>query len=144
MHRIKNYKLLMVGTGELEEAVKKAIELHHLEDAVQLMRKIPNSDIWELYRMADVFVNLNRQEIFGMAILEAMYYSCKVVACHAPGPDFIIDSGRTGFLVNRNDEIVDTILKGNICAEDAHESIVNKFTWDSMASKIIKLLEENE
>lgn len=140
----KNYKLLMVGTGELEDAVKKAVELHQLEDVVQMIQKIPNSDIWELYRMADVFVNLNKQEIFGMAILEAMYYGCKVVACHAPGPDFIIESEKTGFLVDGNNEVAEKILKGNIREEDAHESIVTHFTWDNMASKIVKLLEENE
>lgn len=32
--------------------------------------------------MADSFVNLNQQEIFGMAILEAMYYGC--MGCSRP------------------------------------------------------------
>ena len=65
-----DYKLLMVGTGELKVAVETRINELELQDAVQVVERIPNSDIWELYRLADAFVNLNQQEIFGMAILE--------------------------------------------------------------------------
>ncbi len=85
-----SYKLLMVGTGELKTAVEDRIEKFNLQDIVQVVERIPNSDIWELYRLAGAFVNLNQQEIFGMAILEAMYYGCKVVAWKAPGPNLII------------------------------------------------------
>lgn len=46
-----SYKLLMVGTGELKNAVEARIEKLDLEDAVQLVERIPNSDIWELYRI---------------------------------------------------------------------------------------------
>ena len=75
-----SYKLLMVGTGELRKAVAEKINECTLAEFVQMIERIPNREIWELYRMADAFVNLNQREIFGMAILEAMYYGCKVVA----------------------------------------------------------------
>lgn len=88
-----SYRLLMVGTGPLKEAVDEKIKNADITNVVKQIEKIPNSDIWELYHFADCFVNLNQQEIFGMAILEAMYYGCKVVAWHAPGPDFIIEDG---------------------------------------------------
>lgn len=38
-----------------------------------------------------------------MAILEAMYYGCKVVAWDAPGPNLIIENGKSGWLVRDAD-----------------------------------------
>ena len=74
------YKLLMVGMGELKDEIIQCIDELGVSRGIRLIDRISNCDIWELYRFADAFVNLNQQEIFGMAILEAMYYGCKVVA----------------------------------------------------------------
>lgn len=68
-----NY-LLMVGTGALLEQTKQQINLLGLQNRVKIIERIPNKDIWELYCLSDVFVNLNYTEIWGMVLLEAMYY----------------------------------------------------------------------
>lgn len=133
------YKLLMVGTGGLKDAVIDCIEEQSVSGGVQLIDRIPNCDIWELYRFADAFVNLNRQEIFGMAILEAMYYGCKVVAWKAPGPDFIIEDGVNGFLVDSNETAIDGIINGKIDSSVAHKRVVECFTWDIAANRIVML-----
>ena len=135
-----NYKLLMVGTGELKAAVETRTKELALQDAVQLVERIPNSDIWELYRLADSFVNLNQQEIFGMAILEAMYYGCKVVAWVAPGPNLIIENGKSGWLTESNDEVMERILDATDVGEEAHRRILREFTWESSAKKIITII----
>lgn len=136
------YKLLMVGTGELKDEVIRCIEEQKVSGDVRLIDRIPNCDIWELYRLADAFVNLNRQEIFGMAILEAMYYGCKVVAWRAPGPDFIIENGISGFLVDSNETAEDAVLNGEIDSSAAHTRVVDCFTWDIAADKIVTLAEQ--
>ena len=136
------YKLLMVGTGELKVAVIQCIEEQGVLEDVQLIDHIPNRDIWELYRFADAFVNLNQQEIFGMAILEAMYYECKVVAWNAPGPDFIIKDGESGFLVGSDEAAVDLILNGEIDGSSAHKRVMDCFTWDIAANKIVTLADK--
>lgn len=135
-----SYKLLMVGTGELKSAVEDRIEKCNLQNVVQIVERIPNSDIWELYRLADAFVNLNQQEIFGMAILEAMYYGCKVVAWKAPGPNLIIENGRSGWLAESNEEVVEKILDTTDVGEAAHRSVLSEFTWESSAKKIITVI----
>ena len=85
-----DYRLLMVGQGELLESVQQEIRKSQLENVVIIHKKVPNDRMWELYRMSDCYVNLNTHEIFGMAILEAMYYENVVVALRAPGPELII------------------------------------------------------
>lgn len=135
------YKLLMVGKGELKQAVEKKISELSLADDVQMIEQIPNSDIWELYRFADAFVNLNQQEIFGMAILEAMYYGCKVVAWNAPGPKLIVANKDCGFLAESNQEIIEEIIADNCRSiEKAKRHVMENYTWDSTARKIVKRL----
>ncbi|MCD7883768.1 MAG: glycosyltransferase [Lachnospiraceae bacterium] len=135
-----NYRLLMVGSGLLNEVVDEKIMNADLTDVVMRIEKIPNSDIWELYRFADCFVNLNQQEIFGMAILEAMYYGCRVVAWHAPGPDFIIENNVSGCLVNNDSAVIEKCCAQVAVSENAHKRIVQKFTWKSTAVAMSKAM----
>lgn len=130
----KRYKLLMIGKGELLDAAKQAAQ----GADVRFVEQVPNRDMWELYRIADAFVNLNQQEIFGMAILEAMYYECKVVAWKAPGPSFIIGEDKYGSLCESNAEILSAIVKNGIDPAAAHARIINSFTWESAAKLIYR------
>ncbi|MCD8131036.1 MAG: glycosyltransferase [Lachnospiraceae bacterium] len=132
------YRLLMVGTGPLKESLDEKIKSEDLTDNVIQIEKILNSDIWELYCLADCFVNLNQQEIFGMAILEAMYYGCKVVAWNAPGPDFIIEDGVSGYLVDSENAVIENCRTQVDVSENAHKRIVEKFTWKSTAESMSK------
>ena len=140
-HQDCDYRLLMVGVGELRDAVDSTVEIRGLSNYVQIIDRIPNKNIWELYRIADSFVNLNQQEIFGMAILEAMYYGCKVVAWKAPGPSFIIEDGVSGFLADSDVGILEAIAEKTIAPKETHERIINHFTWDKTAEKIVSLAE---
>ena len=137
----KSYKLFMVGTGELKNAVKDRIKELALSEYVQTIERIPNNEIWELYRMADAFVNLNQQEIFGMAILEAMYYGCKVIAWKAPGPNLIIENGVSGWLAESKEGIIKAVENTSDISEAAHKRIVENFTWESSAKRILSTLE---
>ena len=125
----KKARLIMVGKGELLDDVKKAAQ----DCAVTFIEQIPNDQIHKLYLLTDVFVNLNQQEIFGMAILEAMYYGCTVVAFNAPGPSFIIENGKSGWLVNTNNEAVDAILTKGLSKNDIKERVISNFLWNSTA-----------
>ena len=134
------YTLIMIGTGELKSVVENRIMKLGLTDNVQMIERVPNSEIWELYRMANVFINLNQQEIFGMAILEAMYYGCKVVAWKAPGPNLIIENTKSGYLAANNEEVIKFVLDTTDITEEAHKRISSDFIWGSSAKKILSIL----
>lgn len=136
-----NYKLLMIGSGILKNDVEKTIRKEHLDSKVQLLDRIPNKDIWELYRFAEAFVNLNQHEILGMAILEAMYYGCKVVAWNAPGPDSMIENGVSGWIVENNQQVIEKIEDITPVGKAAHDRIMDRFLWGSTATKIYSVLE---
>lgn len=138
-----SFRLLMVGSGELSTAVTATVARQGLKGMVFRIERIPNSEIWELYRMAAAFVNLNRQEIFGMAILEAMYYGCKVVAWNAPGPDCIIENGVSGWLVSSGEQAVQKILDPADVSKAAHNRVVSSFLWKTTADKMMLYMRKN-
>jgi 1,2-diacylglycerol 3-alpha-glucosyltransferase len=137
----------MIGKGVLLDLIKRLIEQEHMTDCVTLVPQIANDKIWKYYVAADVYVNLNKVEIFGMAMLEAMYYECPVVAWRAPGPDYIFKDRVTGALCDSGDEMVQRI--GEIL-ENRPEEMIRKakqhveqdFMWDSTADIIEKLIWE--
>ncbi len=86
VRRQKPCKLLLVGEGIQSDELKARIAACEWAADIILIDRIPNDQIWKIYAAADYFVNLCRTEIFGMAILEAMYYEVSVAALVAPGP----------------------------------------------------------
>lgn len=140
-----SYRLIMVGQGELFEAVQQEIQQSGLDKVISLVKKLPNDQMWELYCMAHCYVNLNDHEIFGMAILEAMYYECPVVALFAPGPDYIMDHGAYGFLCKDEEELINTIKCSNIkeVTEKEHDRVCNTFTWEQSALQLLSVIKEH-
>lgn len=137
-----NYRLLMVGQGELLEEVEQEIKKCQLEQVVNIHKKVPNDRMWELYRMSECYVNLNTHEIFGMAILEAMYYENVVVALRAPGPELIIDDERTGYLCDEEESLINRVLATDKTklGQQAHGSIVERFLWEKSAEQMMKII----
>lgn len=135
-----NYRLIIIGEGPLLQQVKLRISKYSLESNIRIINKVLNKDMWMYYCVADVFINLNKQEIFGMAILEAMFYGCTVIAWKAPGPELIIEDGRSGYLVESIEEIFKILLGSNKdISNDAYDRVANNFTWRSSAKKISSL-----
>ena len=143
--RDESYKLLIIGKGSLKDQVIQEIKANKLDDKVVYIPEVANAVIWETYRICDAFVNLNKQEIFGMVLLEAMYYETKIVAWHAPGPDLIIENGISGFLVSNEEELYDSILSISVeTRKNAHKRVVDSFTWNYSANVICSLLKNEK
>lgn len=136
----KNFKLILVGKGKLKEQLISKINDLKLQDRVIYIESIPNKDIWELYHLSDYFINLNRNEIFGMAILESMYYRCCTIAIEAPGPNYIIENGVSGFIVNNENDITELLENNEIHSEkigiNSNKTISENFMWGNI-EKII-------
>ena len=137
-----SYRLLMIGQGELLEQVKQSISQASLNDVVTVVEKIENSRIWEAYRIAYAYVNLNKHEIFGMSILEAMYYECPVAALEAPGPDYIMEHGKYGFLCKNEQEIYNKMDTACLTKdiEASKKRISEKFMWQQSAKAFIDII----
>ena len=146
-----SYRMISIGKGELQETFEQKIEHLGLQEVIYRIESIPNDQVWKYYCMSDVMVNLNRVEIFGMAILEAMYYGCPVVARRAPGPEYILTDHVDGFLCDNSEEIISNV-KGLCRDKDLHEKIteaaksriMKDFIWQATAQIMLDTIEKKQ
>ncbi|MFG6367051.1 MAG: glycosyltransferase family 4 protein [Lachnospiraceae bacterium] len=139
----KQYRLLMVGQGELSEATERAVNNSGLNRVVTIYKKVPNEKMWELYCLSECYVNLNTHEIFGMAILEAMYYEGIVIALDAPGPSFIIENEKSGYICDTEDMLIKRILEAGCkkIGTDAKKRILEQFVWEKSAKEMLEIVD---
>lgn len=138
----KRFRLVMVGQGELADTVKTRITKDNLTQYVTIYDKMSNDKMWELYRISEFYINLNTHEIFGMAILEAMFYECTVIALNAPGPAYIIEDSVSGYLCENEAEIVRKVMSHNNrqMGSAASKHVLDYFTWDKSAQSLLKIV----
>ncbi|SNX52924.1 glycosyltransferase family 4 protein [Thermoanaerobacterium sp. RBIITD] len=142
------YSLLMVGSGLLKQRIFHEISISNLNSKFYYIEKISNKDIWEIYKLSDVFINMNDAEIYGMSILEAMYYKCPIIAVKAPGPKFIIDDNETGYIIEDYDmqkwilAIKKAIKNRKEIGDKANKKITQELNWDVISIQYIELYQE--
>ena len=131
--------LVAIGKGELSAALRERLEALGLAGRCTLIESLPNAEVQPYYHAADAFINFNDHEIFGMSILEALYAGCPVIARHAPGPDFILRQGETGFLADTIDDFVSALGKITpAMGENAHREILERFQWSATARLMLE------
>lgn len=138
----KQFRLLIIGRGELREQVAEKIKRLGLEEDVRMIESIPNSEMWKIYTMSDYYLNMNREEIFGMAIMEAVYYCCSVVAVNALGPSITLDGMKGHQLCNTDEELVQRLLEpypDRDVLEESSARLLERFTWDRCAEAFLKI-----
>jgi len=144
----KDVKLLLIGKGE-EEYKKICFDLikeYSLEDKIVYKEYIKQELLPRLYNLSDVFLLPTRYEIFGMVLLEAMYFEVPVITTYNGGSNMLIDNGKNGFVIdNFNiDEWKDAtfeLLKNKELSKEiainAKEKIAKEFTWDVLTDKFL-------
>lgn len=137
LEKLPDAVLVMIGTGAMDAEVEREAQNLGVWDAMVRIARLPNDQVQRYYAACDYYVNFNPKEIFGMSILEAMYQDCTVLACHAPGPDFIIEDGVSGFLAENTDAMAELVRGGARLAPGAARSrILEHFVWSNTAGQI--------
>lgn len=94
----KQIELMIVGTGQYEQALKSLSEGLSLNRQVTFYGSCPQEKLANLYGLNDVFILPSLAESFGMVFLEAMACGLPVIAGRVGGvPDIIKDDN--GILV---------------------------------------------
>lgn len=101
-----SFNLNMIGTGELEEEIKKEILEKHLESCVSFLGAMPPENVREYMERANVFLfTSDYNEGWGAVLNESMNSGCAVVANHAIGSvPFLINHGGNGLIYKNNDD----------------------------------------
>ena len=112
---------------------------------------IPDDELADYYRMADVFALSSRYEPFGMTALEAMACGVASIVTKFAGVQENLTSGINSIIADpfQTREFADTIcklLKGSKLAADIGkrgcEFVRNEFSWGALAKKSVRFYEK--
>jgi glycosyltransferase involved in cell wall biosynthesis len=143
--------LVWVGAGPLRRELEALARRRGLADAVVFTGYVPEADKVGMLNLADVFVFPSLLEGFPLAPQEAMSCGKPVVAFRVASLPEMIEDGRSGFLVGKNDRtaFVEKVLlllgNGDLRARfgaDAAERVDRHFRWDLTARQVLKAYQE--
>lgn len=140
-----NAVLVAVGNGKEDycQSFENHIEELELEDYVYRIKAAEQKYLSYIYRNTDVFLLPTAYEIFGMVLLEAMYFGKPVITTQNGGSDMLIENGKTGIVeneLNAKKWAEDIILatKNKKLGKNAAEYIKNNSTWELLADEFIE------
>lgn len=92
------FRLMLIGQGPEEAHLKKLAADLSLTDTILFLGQIPNDEIADYCKAADVFVFSSKSETQGIVLTEAMAAGKPVAAVRASGVCDIVRNGSNGFL----------------------------------------------
>ncbi|MGL5152505.1 MAG: glycosyltransferase [Clostridium sp.] len=106
-----DFKLLVIGQGNLKESlIQKCVSLG-LSDNVEFLNSISNDIIGNYYRACDMFLFASKSETQGIVLLEAMAAKNPVVAIDATGVCDVVINGENGYMTKEDvNEWVDKVV----------------------------------
>lgn len=135
--------LALAGDGEIFSKVKSRIENENLEN-VKLLGKVNQKSLPSLYQRSDIFLLASDYEIYGMVLLEAMYFGVPVFSTKTAGPEDVIESGKNGLLFDKMnvsewakavEDLVFSEAELSDMSREAKEKVQADLTWESIAKK---------
>jgi glycosyltransferase involved in cell wall biosynthesis len=141
-----NARLVIAGEGEQLGELKQLITSLGLWSSVQLLGKVPHSDVPYLTRAADIFVRTSIDEGFGVAFVEALACGVPAIGTDVGGIPDIIRNNETGILVKpkESEGISKAILRlhrdkklGTKVIRNGLKEVKERFLWDEITNKIL-------
>lgn len=134
--------IVYVGKGPMLEEVHNYVKENNIRD-VHFVDRIPQNELPDLYSESSLFILPTRYEIFGMVLMEAMYFASPVITYKAAGPVDVIDNEKDGIVMNDFDvdkwsEKIISHLKAGDCQKmgiKGQEKITNEYLWPYIAKK---------
>jgi glycosyltransferase involved in cell wall biosynthesis len=111
-------RYIIAGTGDDRARVEAIARERGVGHAVVFSGFVPDEELADYYRLADVFAMPSTGEGFGIVFLEAMACGTPVLAGHVDGSVDALDRGRLGLLVDPHD--VGAIANGLISLLQRH------------------------
>jgi glycosyltransferase involved in cell wall biosynthesis len=144
--------LLVVGDGDrMTEFGEIARELG-VDPRTHFLGSVPNGELPGIYAAADLLVlPSDRQESFGLVLIEAMACGKPVIASNLPGARTVVSDGQDGLLVEPGD-VRDLAAKLRLLLDDAprrkemgargRAKVEARYAWRRVIPQLVELYEQ--
>ncbi|CAJ1609391.1 glycosyltransferase [Clostridium perfringens] len=144
-------KLVVIGKGKrgYVENCFKEIKNETKKNIIHI-NELDNNYLKFVYKEADIFVLPSKLEIFGMVLLEAMYFGVPTITSVNGGSSTLIKNNINGIIMNNFDEnnwcnnILNLINNKDLSEkikENSKNTIKNNFNWNSISSLFLNNLD---
>jgi len=145
---LPDHELLIVGTGELEAALRD--EIVRSGANARILGKVSDDDLLTLYQssIATILPSYEHQESFGMTLIESMSCGTPVISANIPGVREV--ASVEGLLAEPGSEssLADAMLKSatrSLTPEEKselHSRIEKVYSWGKVAEKTAEVYRE--
>ena len=141
-----DYALMIVGDGPQRKEVAGYVAAQGVANVV-MTGKLKQEQLPAIYHAADAFLLASNYEIFGMVILEAMYFGCPVISTATAGAVTIIEA-TTGVVMPGMDielwkncimDICDNEKRLRSMKERCKAAVRNEYVWNKASDKFVGL-----
>ncbi len=157
MTKLANTKYTIVGDGPMKETIKQRVTELGLTERVTFISDANDETLPDIYADADIFVmpasqSVTDREGFGIVYLEANLFGLPAVGTRTGGVAEAIVDGKTGVLVDDNDDDLVRGLKVLIDSPELRASmgsrgrvrVLENFTREEQMGKMRPMLEGNK
>jgi len=144
--KLPNIKLIIIGCGYQEKELIEMIEQKGLRGHVRHFKNVPEEELYQYYKVADIYISAFSFLGSSISTLEAMACSLPIITTAQP---WLVKNNSNGVVINSNspDTIRDAVF--NMINEDrlaemgkTSKDIVRDFNWDHIVKKAIGKYEE--
>ncbi len=140
----KNYHLYFIGTGDMEEELRKRVKEYELEEYVHFLGYQKNP--YQYLSQMKVLLSMSKQEGFPGVYVEALSLGLPFVSTDVGGAEELSQEGRFGQIIESNQEAAQAITNYMTSASnfDVNEAsqFIQQFTIAKQIEQVEKLLEE--
>jgi glycosyltransferase involved in cell wall biosynthesis len=101
--RVTSVHLVVVGMGKEKQKLEKLAKELGIQNAVTFTGFVPDKDLQNIYRIADLFVIASIAELQSIVTMEAMASGLPVVAANAMALPELVHDGENGYLFSDGD-----------------------------------------
>jgi len=136
-----NISLIMAGLGPEHTRIANRVKDEQINN-VRLTGMVKQKDIPSLYKASSLFLLPSDYEIYGMVVIESMYFGVPVISTRTAGPEDIIDNDINGILINSIDieewrkvihNTINNLRNYLEMKKNASLKIENLLTWDKLS-----------
>jgi glycosyltransferase involved in cell wall biosynthesis len=137
-------RLIFAGQGDMENEIRRDIQLHGLNDYIRLEGLVSRERIPDYYMAADAYIISSDYEGTSLSLMEAMFNRLPIIASNAPGINGMLKHGQNALLYETKsaEQLAETMrliftdpLLGERLSEAACTDFKQKYSYDLMMDK---------
>lgn len=146
-----DFHMVLIGRYKNEEYKKEfedKINALSLIDYIYYIPRMEQKYLRQVYKQCDIFLFPTIYDIYGMVLLEAMYFGLPTITSLNGGSSMMVRDGENAIMLKDFDannwaKTVEKLAENKELRDKlgmaAHKTIAEHFTWDALADKFIEV-----